>query len=263
MNENSLPVKPEENLQNPGNKSGRRYFVRLNRSEINQHLIFVICFIILVITGFMDKLPENIINKLGETKEIVFIVRGIVHRIAGVVMIMVSIYHIYYILFKPAGRRWLISMIPTIQDAKDFVSNMLYLLGIMDKEPEFDRFSYKHKFEYLALIVGTTLMSVTGILLWTEQLWNKFYIDIATLVHQMEAILAGMAIIIWHLYEVHFKPGESAPPGNMWLTGLMDEHHMKEEHPLHYKKIMADPSLQKIYMKQENPLEDKKLMLFY
>ena len=263
MNENSITSDSGKNTRSSGNEPVKRYFVRLNRSEINQHLIFVICFVILIITGFMDKLPENIINILGDTKEIVFTVRSILHRIAGTVMIIVSVYHVYYVLFKRAGRRWLIGMIPTFQDAKDFVSNMLYLLGVKDKKPEFDRFSYKHKFEYIALIAGTTLMSITGIILWTEQLWNKFYVDIAALVHQMEAILAGMAIIVWHLYEVHFKPGESAPPGNMWLTGLMDEHHMKEEHPLHYKKIMADPSLQKIYMKQENPLEDKKLMLFY
>ena len=78
----------------------------------------------------------------------------------------------------------------------------------------------------------------------------------------MEAVLAGLAIIVWHLYEVHFKPGK-ASTDSMWLTGLMDEHHMKEEHSVHYKKIMADPALKRIYLKEENPLEDKKLMLFY
>ena len=262
MNENSLQSDSGENTRSIESISRKRYFVRLNRSEINQHLIFLICFIILIITGFMDKLPESVINLLGDSKETVFRVRSILHRTAGVVMIMVSMYHVYYVLFKPAGRRWLISMIPTIQDARDFVSNMLYLLGVKDKQPEFDRFSYKHKFEYLALIAGTTLMSVTGVLLWTEQLWNKFYIDIATLVHQMEAILAGLAIIVWHLYEVHFKPGESSTD-SMWLTGLIDEEHMKEEYPAHYKKIMADPELRKIYIREENPLEDKKLLLYY
>ena len=205
MEENSLSSDSGESTRPREIKPVKRYFVRLTKSEINQHLIFVICFVILIITGFMDKLPEYFIKMLGDSKETVFRVRSILHRTAGVVMIMVSIYHVYYVLFKPAGRRWLISMIPTIQDARDFVSNMLYLLGVKDKQPEFDRFSYKHKFEYLALIAGTTLMSVTGVLLWTEQLWNKFYIDIATLVHQMEAILAGLAIIVWHLYEALSK----------------------------------------------------------
>ena len=262
MEENSLSSDSGESTLPREIKPVKRYFVRLTKSEINQHLIFVICFVILIITGFMDKLPEYFIKMLGDSKETVFRVRSILHRTAGVVMIMVSIYHVYYVLFKPAGRRWLISMIPRIQDARDFVSNLLYLLGVKDKQPEFDRFSYKHKFEYLALIVGTTLMSVTGILLWTEQLWNKFYLDIATIVHQMEAILAVLAIIVWHLYEVHFKPGESSTD-SMWLTGLIDEEHMKEEHPAHYKKIMADPELQKIYIEEENPLKDKKLLLYY
>jgi len=249
MEDNSLTIESGESNPHLSHRPGKRYFVRLNRSEINQHMIFATCFIILIITGFMDKIPKEIVDKLGETKEMVFNIRGILHRIAGTIMILVSFYHVYYILFKPAGRRWLFSMIPKVQDAKDLFSNMLYLLGIKDKPPVFDRFSYAHKFEYLALIAGTTLMSLTGILLWTEQLWNKFYLDIGALVHQMEAILAGMAIIVWHLYEVHFKPGKS-PLDNMWLTGLIDEHHMEEEHAVHYEKIMADPALQKIYMKE-------------
>ena len=94
---------------------------------------------------------------------------------------------------------------------------------------------------------GSTLMSLSGLLLWTEYRWSKFILDIAKIVHGMEAILACLAIIVWHLYEVHLRP-HKFPIDNLWITGVIDEEEMKAEHPLHYKRIMADPELRKIYI---------------
>ena len=148
------------------------------------------------------------------------------------------------------GRRWLMDMLPRLKDLTDIRDNVLYYGGIKEQPPEFDRFSYKQKMEYGALIVGNTLMAATGLLLWMEYLWSKFIVDIATIVHGMEAILACLALIVWHMYEIHLGPHKN-PLNNMWLTGLMDEEELKAEHPLHYKKIMNDPALQKIYCKRE------------
>jgi formate dehydrogenase gamma subunit len=233
-----------------GGMTGEIYFVRLNYSERVQHLILVACFIVLVITGFMLKVPEHFVSVLGKAGETVFFWRSILHRLAGTVMILVSLYHLYYIIFKPAGRRWILDMMPGPRDLKEMSGNMLYYLGIRDELPEFDRFCYKHKFEYGALFFGNTVMAVTGLLLWTEYKWSKFILDISILMHGMEAILASLAIIIWHLYEVHLRP-HKFPVDNMWLTGLIDEEEMKEEYPSHYKRIMADPELRKIYIRRK------------
>jgi cytochrome b subunit of formate dehydrogenase len=231
--------------------TAKLYFVRLNYSEKVQHMIFMICFVVLVITGFMLKIPEGIVQKLGSAGEMVFLTRSLLHRIAGTVMIMVSMYHVYYLLFKPSGRRWLFDMLPRFKDAKDFVNNFLYYFGVKEEPPEFDRFCYKHKMEYGALIAGTILMATTGLIMWSESRWSKFIFDIATLVHGMEAILASLAIMIWHLYEIHLKPHKS-PIDNTWITGVIDEEEMKEEYLAHYKKIMADPKLQEIYLIKES-----------
>ena len=225
------------------------YFIRLNFSERVQHGIFVACFIVLVITGFMVKIPEDIVNKLGEAGKTIFYYRSISHRTAGIIMILVSIYHIYYLILTTAGRRWLADMLPRIKDLTDMIRNIRYYLGLRDTPPEFDRFCYKHKMEYLALFAGTTLMSITGLLMWAESFWSKFILDLATVVHGMEAILACLAIIVWHLYEVHLRP-HKFPIDNMWITGVIDEEEMKEEFPLHYKKIMDEPELKKIYIKK-------------
>ena len=232
-----------------GENLSKRYFIRLNLSERVQHMIFISCFIILAVTGFMLKIPEEILNKLGSVKETVFFYRGILHRIAGVIMILVSLYHVFYLLFRPAGRRWLVDMQPRFKDVKDLFGTMFYYLGIKQRPPEYDRFCYKQKLEYGALIAGSTVMSLTGLLLWTEYRWSKFIVDIAALVHGMEAILACLAIMIWHLYEVHLRP-RKFPIDNMWVTGLIDEEEMREEYPLHYRKIMDDPALRKVYIQE-------------
>jgi cytochrome b subunit of formate dehydrogenase len=166
-------------------------------------------------------------------------------------MILVGVYHGYYLLFKPAGRRWLVDMLPRLKDLLDMRDNFLYFINVKESPPEFDRFCYKHKIEYGALIAGTTIVSITGLILWTQYKWSKFIVDIATLVHGMEAILACLAIMIWHFYEIHFRP-HKYPLDKTWLTGVIDEAEMKEEYALHYKKIMNDPELQKIYIKKES-----------
>jgi cytochrome b subunit of formate dehydrogenase len=228
-----------------------RYFVRLNYSERVQHMLFAACFIILVFTGFMLKIPDTVLNSFGEVGETIFRYRRFLHRTAAAIMILVSVYHGYYLIFKPAGRRWLVDMLPRLKDLEDMRDNFLYYLNIKKQPPEFDRFCYKHKIEYAALIVGTTVMTATGLLLWTQYRWGKFVVDVATLVHGMEAILACLAIMIWHFYEIHFRP-HKFPLDKLWLTGVIDEAEMKAEYAAHYKKIMNNPELQKIYIKRQN-----------
>ena len=250
MNEAVHAIQEIDSIPTGGVEEGKRYFVRLNAAEIKQHTIFVICFIILAITGFMAKLPADIVAKLGGMGETVFYFRSLLHRAAGTVMILVAAYHVVYVVTKPAGRRWFFDMLPKPKDAFDLANNLMYYLNIRKEPPAFDRFSYKEKAEYWALIAGTTLMSITGILLWTESRWDKFILDIAAIVHGMEAVLACLAIIVWHIYEILLKPGKS-PLDNVWLTGVIDEEEMKHEHRHQYDKIMSDPELQKIYLKKE------------
>ncbi|NOX35068.1 MAG: hypothetical protein GXP56_15290 [Deltaproteobacteria bacterium] len=229
-----------------------KYFIRLNRAERIQHFMLLGAFVTLAVTGFMVKLPEGVVALLGEYRETVFLFRKILHRIAGITMIITCVYHGLYLLLTSAGHRFFLDMLPKMKDLKDFIHNIFYYAGIKSSPPEFDRFNYKHKMEYGALVAGSTLMSVTGILLWSESMWSKFIIDIAAIVHGMEAVLACLAIMIWHLYEVQIKPSRSVLD-NTWITGTVDEKEMMEDYPLHYKKIINDPELGRIYIKNEFP----------
>ncbi len=252
MNDTIAAVAGGNALQEDGAAAGRRLFVRLNTAEKVQHLTLVVCFVVLVVTGFMLKIPENLVKPFGQAAESVFYYRSLLHRTAGVVLIVLSFCHLGYLILTAPGRRWLRDMIPGRKDLLDMRDNFLYFTGVRSEPPEFDRFTYQQKMEYGALLMGNTLMSITGLLLWTEYLWSKFLVDVATVIHGMEAILACLAIIIWHMYEIHLRPGKS-PFNGMWLTGLMDEEEFREDHALHYKKIMSDPELQKIYLRKETP----------
>jgi hypothetical protein len=66
----------------------------------------------------------------------------------------------------------------------------------------------------------------------------KFVLDIAHEMHSDEALLATLAIVIWHFYNVHFNP-DRFPGTLMWWHGEISEHEIKEEHPLEYEEIMA------------------------
>ena len=92
-------------------------------------------------------------------------------------------------------------------------------------------------------------MSITGLMLWGESYFDKFFLDIAAIVHSREAVLACLAIIVWHMYEIHFKPHKS-PIDDVWITGVIDEEEIKAEHKAWYRKIMDDPELQQVYVRR-------------
>jgi formate dehydrogenase gamma subunit len=216
---------------------GEKYYVRLNLHERVQHHLTWTTFIVLAITGFMVEFPEEWVAPLGQYRDMVFYWRGILHRIAALVMMANMLYQAGYVIFTAAGRSYLQDMLPRLKDLHDFRENMLYYLGWADEKPLFDRFNYKEKLEYWTGHIGGVIITVTGLFLWFQQYFPKFVFDISMLVHTMEAILATSAIMVWHFYEVHLKPGKF-PMSTIWLDGKVSEHELKEEHPLEYERLV-------------------------
>jgi hypothetical protein len=66
-------------------------------------------------------------------------------------------------------------------------------------------------------------MIVTGFMLWGNNLmlalFPKLWLDVATSVHFYEALLATLAIVVWHFYTVIFDP-DVYPMDTAWLTGV-------------------------------------------
>jgi len=214
-------------------------YERLNRSERMQHILTLSTFFTLVFTGFALKFKWTIPLISDEAN---VALRGGGHRVAAVLMIATSVYHIFYAVFTARGRGQIWRMIPRWKDAEDIVGTIRYFLGLADHKPRFDRFSYVEKAEYLALVWGTIVMVVTGFLLWFQDealrhipMWG---LDVATIVHYYEAILATLAIIVWHLYYVFVNP-DFAPMSFTWIDGKLSRHDMEHEHALELEEIDA------------------------
>ena len=214
-------------------------YERLNRSERVQHVLTFTTFFTLVITGFALKYKWSLPLVADQTN--VFL-RGWGHRVAAILMIATSVYHLFYAVFTARGRGQLARMLPCWKDAEDVVGTIRYYLGLADRKPKFDRFSYVEKAEYLALVWGTIVMVVTGLLLWFKDeslkhlpMWG---LDVATLVHYYEAILATLAIFVWHLYYVFVNP-DFAPMSFAWIDGKLSRHDMEHEHALELEEIEA------------------------
>jgi cytochrome b subunit of formate dehydrogenase/nitrate/TMAO reductase-like tetraheme cytochrome c subunit len=206
--------------------------LRMTRNQRWQHFILLASFFVLVVTGFALKYPDSwfaVALGLGERW------RSIIHRVAGVLLIGDGVYHIFYVALSKDGRRLIRDLLPTPKDAFDAWGTMLFSLGFRKEKPKFGRFNYAEKAEYWALVWGTALMAVTGIMLWARvsvgNLLARWWLDAATAVHFYEAILATLAILVWHFYQVFFDP-DVYPMNWAWRDGKMSVKHYKEEHEL-------------------------------
>lgn len=216
------------------------YFQRLTKSEVWQHNVIWVSFVILVLTGFMSLIPTDVVEIwFGAQKEFVFTMRLYIHLIVGVILILGSLWHLFYLIFTKAGRSIVIGMIPNMADWQQMKQNIAYMLGLASEKPAFDRFDYREKMEYIFGGIGTTVIILTGIVVTFSEFFSKFVVDISLTVHLMEATLASITISIWHFYAVHFKPGKF-PQSTIWLDGLMPMHELEEEHLLQYERVIKE-----------------------
>jgi len=222
-----------------------RSLVRLNRHFRAQHLALFTSVIILIITGLPMKFSHLgisgfVVNLLGGIES-----DRILHRTGATILIGVALYHLGYTLFHPQGRSDFFLLLPRLKDAWDALLNVLYFLGITRERPRFDRFSYMEKFDYWAVYWGCVIMIGSGLILWfpdTALQWiPKFAVDTVKEAHSDEALLATLALVIWHFYNVHFNP-DRFPGTLLWWHGRISEKEIKEEHPLEYERIIPEPS---------------------
>ena len=215
----------------------RRTIVRMNRNQRIQHALLLTSFLTLVVTGFALAWPESWFTLISGPEH----VRRIVHRVAAVVMLALGFYHVAYMVGTKDGRTGLRDFWFRFKDARDVLGVLRYNLGLSHEHPKMGRFTYAEKAEYWALVWGTIVMGVTGLMLWFEvqvSSWlnlPRWWIDVATLVHYYEAILATLAIIIWHLYAVIFDP-DAYPINWAFFDGKMRDDHYRHEHELDFEE---------------------------
>ena len=205
--------------------------VRMSRGQRIQHFILLSSFILLALTGFALKYPDTWLAWVFGSENI----RRWLHRGAGVALIGLGLFHLVQVIFTRQGRRLVRDFMLWPQDLRDAVANVRYFTGRGGGRPKFGRFGYPEKLEYWAVVWGTMLMGVTGLMIWFKidvtQILPRWVVEVAVTIHYYEAILACMAIVVWHFYHVIFAP-DVYPMNWAWWDGKVPEDWQHEEHPL-------------------------------
>lgn len=217
---------------------GQRVFQRFGAAERYQHFVLMTTFATLAVTGLLQHFSRYLwvaalVNLLGGVEAL-----RVVHRVAAVGIIAVSLYHVWRILDLWFVKRRRGAMWPRLKDFQDLLQAVKYNIGWAEHPPRHDRFAIAEKMEYWALLWGQTLMMVTGLIMWfpiaATRLLPGTAVPLSRALHAWEAILATLAILTWHVYHVHIKV-------HNWsiFTGYMTEEEMLEEHPLEYQSIVS------------------------
>ena len=213
-------------------RSSVRPVVRMTASQRWQHFVLAGSFIVLALTGFALKFPDSFLAKLLGSNELF---RRWTHRVAGVVMLLIGAYHLIYILTTRDGRKLVADLFPVKKDLADALQAVRYLTGLSGVKPKIGRFGYAEKMEYWAVVWGTIIMGATGLAIWLKipvtDFLPRWVVMVATTIHYYEALLACLAIVVWHFYIVIFDP-DIYPLNTACLDGRISEELQAHEHPL-------------------------------
>ena len=219
-------------------KEAQRTYVRFSLAQRFEHLTMLLSFGTLALTGLPQKFatyPVAIafVHLVGGIDNL-----RIIHHTAAIVMMLGTMVHILVAGYKIFVERRRMTMLPVIQDAFDALYAFLYNIGVRKVRPQMGRYTFEEKAEYWAFVWGAVVMGLTGFLMWNPITTSNFlpgeFSPAAKAAHGGEAMLAVLAIIVWHMYGVHLKHFNTA----MW-TGRLTEEEMLHEHPQELADIKA------------------------
>lgn len=238
-------------------KDPTRTVVRMNAVQRLQHIFLLTSFITLVISGFALAYPDSWFALIAGPEN----VRRVIHRIAAVVMLALGVVHIFYMTGTKEGRQGLKDFRFRLKDMRDAVGVMRYHLSLSHDHPKMGRFTYAEKAEYWALVWGTFVMGMTGLMLWFEvqvTTWfrlPRWWVDVATAIHFYEAVLATAAIVIWHLYAVIFDP-DAYPLNWAWFDGRIREGQFRHEHEEAWEQMTAADARSVTFRSDRTPSDE-------
>lgn len=232
-------------------------YLRFGLARRIEHFLLILSFSTLGLTGLIQKYALNdislwLVKVLGGIESV-----RIIHRVAATVFVLEGIYHLILLGYILYVQRKQATMIPGIKDATDAFQIFIYNLGLSKKYPKMPRYNFSEKVEYLAMVWGFVLMGLTGFMLWNPILTAKLlpgeFIPAAKAAHGAEAVLAVLAILLWHFYNVHIKHWNWS-----MFKGHMTKHEMEEEHGQELEEIESG----KVFVPPPAPVYKKRMAIF-
>lgn len=220
-----------------------KVFTRFVLSQRLEHVLLVISFGMLCLTGLAQTLAG-----IGFGRAILRFLGGIdtaqtLHHVFAAMLAFEFFYHVgvivYELVFVQPRR---MSMWPRKHDLAEAVGTVAYLVGRRTERPPADRYDFRQKIEYWALMWGLLVMGATGIILLFPVAVTRFlpgiFVPAARVAHTYEAILAFAAIVTWHFYNAHLASGVF-PLDTSIINGEILAERMAEEHPLEYERVVG------------------------
>ena len=244
-------------------------FSRLNRTL---HIFMIVSFLSLALTGMTLKFSYTgwaafLSHMLGGFKS-----AGYIHRFAAFIMFSVFLLHIVD-LFRRKKRdfgSWksmllgVNTMLPNMQDARDARDSFKWFLG-MGPRPEYGRWTYWEKFDYFAVFWGMFAIGFTGLTLWFPELFTLVlpgeFLNVATIIHSDEALLATGFIFTVHFFNTHLRP-EKFPMDLVIFTGRMDVEELKHDKPREYEEMVKSGKLEENLVEPYPPIVIRGMRIF-
>ncbi len=229
-------------MERPEGGTGEGWVVRFSLRQRMEHLVAMVLFSALVVTGLPQKFfqagwAEAMILALGGIQR-----TRLVHRWAGILFAALLVQHLVVVLWLVLAKRVQPALVPRRQDARDAIATLRYCLGLSDAHPAFDRYDYRQKFEYWGVIFGSLVMVATGFILYFPIAATRWLpgevVPAAKAAHSNEALLAFLVIIIWHMYSAHINP-DVFPMDASIFTGRISRERMEREHALEYRRHLG------------------------
>lgn len=217
-----------------------KYIERFTLNQRIQHAVNAVACLVLFLTGLPVKFPDQ----LGYVAIMMggFNVTTVIHRMAATAILILAIFHF---LYNVIDRNWFKykDILFSPRDLDDIILDTKYIIGISDKKGMYNKFSYREKLDYWGAIVFFPILIVTGVILWHPAFAVHYflpadYLPAVRLIHSMDAILAGMAVML-HLYNVHLSP-RFFPINWTMFTGMISEELAEEEFPLWYERLKQE-----------------------
>ena len=233
-------------------------YQRFNVFHRWMHFLVIVSFTVLVFTGMPLKYKNTpwahwFMDLVGGVSA-----AGVYHRIAAIITVVYWTAEMLYMITQVARKRGRNlrgpdSMLPRTKDLQDMIGMFSWFFGRGPK-PQFDRWAYWEKFDYLSLGVGTVIIGATGFMMWfplkTTQYVPGIFLNIALVIHSNEALLAmGVIFIFVHFFSAHLRP-ESFPIDKVIFTGSLPVEHYREDRPLEYARHLREGTLDDVLVER-------------
>jgi cytochrome b subunit of formate dehydrogenase len=236
---------------------GYKQYRRFKFSHIFLHMLVIVSFLGLALTGLPLKFSDQELSRLlmslfGGTAR-----AALIHRICALVtfvyFVSANIMCLRFLFFrKDVPGNWVErlmgpdSLCPNERDIRD-IGAMMRWFFFRGPKPTFERWTYWEKFDFLAVFWGMFAIGGSGLMLWFPEVFGRvlpgWMFNVATIIHSDEALLATGFIFTVHFFNTHFRP-EKFPIDFVIFNGQLSKHEFLEERGDQWKRYEEEGNIE-------------------